>query len=568
MAMQVGTSLLTGGSSLAPMLTMGGYISGGQYADLREAGVSPEVASAASLTNATLQAPLEQLGLNRFMGIFKSQGIKDLLKNMAGAGATEYATEYLQQYPEDITNLWAMAEKHGTDLGAQMDWFVGNLQSTETWKKMHEEGTESGLIGMLWGMVGGAVHAGINRKAMLDSLQSWADKQKDFHKVVEGVSVKQDVPELMNGALQAAGVTERVELPAEAVLTLYEGGTDIITPMGWDLQSVQQEAAAGGNMEAELSRMHAWLDDATFGKAAEIAIPGGQEMSTQAAASSINELVSLDTEQINEKIAQWNMEQTARSQQLDRLRRELTESVSSVPNIKALLTQQNTTQKDFVEAQLRLVTRQAEILAANSNGTMTAADWLGVQNFNGLTVNERGELVPKERKTAETPAEELEHAMYRAREDSITAFVERVMAEEKGSKASFFEIPGLMLPHGATFRIMSDAARHTDSRHKNIKASDYEVIPDLVKNISGANTLFTGVRGSFGYRFKGMQDVGGTEYGYVFDVANNGSVSLVTFFKDNHERMVEWLNKKEKRAPTAQAAPSNSEAVIPTLRGK
>lgn len=102
---QVGTQIV--GSMINPAIgtaLIGAQIAGGTYEDLISKGVEPDKAAIWGLANATMQAPLEQLGINRAMRFFKQRGkIIDLLKS----SGQEFLTEWAQSYPDAFVNIFA-----------------------------------------------------------------------------------------------------------------------------------------------------------------------------------------------------------------------------------------------------------------------------------------------------------------------------------------------------------------------------------------------------------------------------------------------------------------------------
>ena len=107
LAGQAATTALTGGTG--SMVAMGTQIAGNQYLDLRQQGVSAENARWPSITNALMQAPLERFGLEGILAKLPAKSVlREKAKRIAQAAITEGVTEWMQQYPEEITNLYAL----------------------------------------------------------------------------------------------------------------------------------------------------------------------------------------------------------------------------------------------------------------------------------------------------------------------------------------------------------------------------------------------------------------------------------------------------------------------------
>lgn len=95
-------------SIISPSLgasTIGAQIAGGTYSSLVDQGVDKDKAALWGLANAAMQAPLEQLGINKAMKYFTQRGrILDLI----GAVAEEAGTEFAQQFPDAFVNIFAV----------------------------------------------------------------------------------------------------------------------------------------------------------------------------------------------------------------------------------------------------------------------------------------------------------------------------------------------------------------------------------------------------------------------------------------------------------------------------
>ncbi len=146
---QIGAYLLTGPAG--GMAMMGAQIGGSTYNDLTAEGVAPDIALEKALLNSALQAPLEKIGWDKALAVFKARGVWDVLKRVGGASATEFITETLQNYPDALTRLWGKHEQRGKGLEAAWRDF-----STDFWN-ITRQGMYEGLIAAPWGaLFGGA----------------------------------------------------------------------------------------------------------------------------------------------------------------------------------------------------------------------------------------------------------------------------------------------------------------------------------------------------------------------------------------------------------------------------
>ena len=261
---QLGNIMAAAANPAVALSLMGVQLGGGSYAELREQGVTPQRALVSGLANAVMQAPLEKLSLDRFMGIFNSASFRDTIGRTLGAMGSEFVTEYLQKYPELVTNLWGLAEKQGTDPADQIAWFGRTLFDADTLAQANREGLYEGLIGAMWGGLGGGVRSLAVRNLERQRARDFVRQNIELHSAVEASQTKKIAPDYMEDALDnAAGVlSQSVYIPAQAALDLAGQGQDVLTPLGITLEEAQKAAASGVDLEVKLSRVHARLDSA------------------------------------------------------------------------------------------------------------------------------------------------------------------------------------------------------------------------------------------------------------------------------------------------------------------
>lgn len=269
---QAGNIMAALANPAAALSLMGIQIAGGSYADLRDQGVSPQRALISSLANATMQAPLEKIGLDRFMGIFKSANFRDTVVRTLGSMGSEFLTEYVQKYPELATNLWALSEKHGEDAYEQIRWFGRTLFDAETLARANREGLYEGLIGAMWGGLGGGVRSLAIRNIERQKALDFAQRSVELHDAVEGSQTKQVAPDYMEDALDNASdvLAQSVFIPAQAALDLAAQGQDVLTPLGITADQVQQAVETGVDLEVKMSSLQSRLDAAGMAAVSQI----------------------------------------------------------------------------------------------------------------------------------------------------------------------------------------------------------------------------------------------------------------------------------------------------------
>lgn len=268
---QAGNIMAALANPAAALSLMGIQIAGGSYADLRDQGVSQQRALISSLANATMQAPLEKIGLDRFMGIFKSANFRDTVVRTLGSMGSEFLTEYVQKYPELATNLWALAEKQG-DAYEQIQWFGRTLLDAETLARANREGLYEGLIGAMWGGLGGGVRSLAIRSMEQQKALDFAQRSVELHDAVEGSQTKQVAPDYMEDALDNASdvLAQSVYIPAQAALDLAAQGQDVLTPLGITADQVQQAVETGVDLEVKMSSLQSRLDAAGMAAVSQI----------------------------------------------------------------------------------------------------------------------------------------------------------------------------------------------------------------------------------------------------------------------------------------------------------
>lgn len=146
-------TLATGG--IGGGFFMGAQIVGNQYNELRNEGVDPDRAFEASITNALIQTPLEQLAFGKIMKALPANSkLKAKLYKVAEDFITEGVTEGLQSLPEQLTNIWA--KNNGIDaLGVAREW---DKNASEYIKDM----VYNGIIGSILGAGAGGIRIGIS----------------------------------------------------------------------------------------------------------------------------------------------------------------------------------------------------------------------------------------------------------------------------------------------------------------------------------------------------------------------------------------------------------------------
>lgn len=254
----IGAAIASPAVALSLMATQ---ITGGTYAELREKDVSPVRSLVSGLSNAAMQTPLEKLGLDKFLGIFKSKSFRDTLIRTGGAALTEGATEFVQKYPEVAATLWGLAETKFKEPADQIAWFGQTLFDADTLSKATEEGAYEGLIGAMWGGLGGSARL-LASRGRRQRTQDFADFMREVHEAVENTQTKGLAPDVLEDVLNSSSqvFAQSVYVPADAILSEFENGNDLLTPLGITQGEVAQAIKEGTDIAIPHSRIQARLD--------------------------------------------------------------------------------------------------------------------------------------------------------------------------------------------------------------------------------------------------------------------------------------------------------------------
>lgn len=231
---QAALALTTGG--VGSTVAMGASIAGNQYADLRKEGVSVERATNASLINAAVQAPLERLSIGNILSkLPASSGMRQKAIQIAQNAVTEGVTEYAQQYPEEITNLYA---KSGGNLEELANATIDKLP------EIHQNALYAGAIGALLGGGAGTINVALQRNmnaAQLETVESRVEQAKQT-----GIT-----PEAYANTVNNNLPDSNVSVDGDVLLKFMQSGKteEIAQSLGVTVNEVQQAADEGLTVE-------------------------------------------------------------------------------------------------------------------------------------------------------------------------------------------------------------------------------------------------------------------------------------------------------------------------------
>jgi inorganic pyrophosphatase len=176
-------------------------ITGMDYERHLAEGVDPHKAFNAAFWDATMQAPLEQIGVGKIANSLRGV-IGKKLRKIAEAGLTEGLTEYLQAYPEKFTELFAK------DPDAQSLTEVNGFVDAVIEGQFQKDALYQGAVGAVAG--GGMTTAGIGVNSTVDLLTG----KQEAHPTADPDSVE---PVAEWEEVDPLELTNTLELPPGAI---------------------------------------------------------------------------------------------------------------------------------------------------------------------------------------------------------------------------------------------------------------------------------------------------------------------------------------------------------------
>lgn len=338
----------------------------------------------------------------------------DVSRRVAGGALTEGVEEAVQQILSIVVESTAKRSTTVSGVNAFRDAGLFPEGSGGEIIDAGVEGTKAGL----WLSGVPTVALGAARVRDARRVAAWSEKQKEVKAALDGTKVCAASPELAEDFLRrGAGVSGTVHLPAAAVLELYQSGTDILEPLGWDLGDVADAAALGQDLEAPLTRLHAHLDAAGFDAVADIMRPAPDAMNAVEAAN-LDERLHDDMDEVSAAFAEYQEEQNAVDAEMERIRGEISGAVESVPGLASQTRADSTleetasgsgmTPERTADYYSRLLRNWAERRQERTGVPM--AESLRKVNVQGLVRDERGKLLTPEEYEARLINRELEEA--------------------------------------------------------------------------------------------------------------------------------------------------------------
>lgn len=248
---QVAIGALTGGYGNLPAMAL--QIGGEEYKELREHGVDVETAGKAAAWNAAIQTPLEYIGFSKLTkSIPANTLLKQRLRKVAEDAFTEGITEYLQEYPEQISKLWAQnADKSPEEIKQIVLNELSNINASALY---------SGTIGALLGTSAGSLHLALDRdvkNAMIREAHTirMEEEEKRIANIKESGENPARAAVIINDNMQ----NETVHIDGEA-LQGYAQSHDIkqiADSLGVTVEEIETAAAEGDTVDVKLGNFEA-----------------------------------------------------------------------------------------------------------------------------------------------------------------------------------------------------------------------------------------------------------------------------------------------------------------------
>ncbi len=252
---QLAVGLATGGYGTLPAMAL--QIGGEEYKELREQGIDVETAGKAAAFNAAVQTPLEFIGFSKLTKAFPANSmLKQRLRHVAEDALTEGITEYLQEYPEQLSKIWAENADKSPEEIANIIWNqLGDIHSSATY---------SGLIGATLGTGAGGMHLALDHK--LDRSIERAMQREVYTEMTEHVeSTINRIKETGINPKYAGAVindnlqnqTVYVDGEALAGYAQEKGAEKVAESLGVSVEDIEKAAASGDTVDVKLGNFEA-----------------------------------------------------------------------------------------------------------------------------------------------------------------------------------------------------------------------------------------------------------------------------------------------------------------------
>ena len=251
LAGQVAIGAATGGYGNLPAMAL--QIGGEEYKELREQGVDVETAGTAAAINAAVQTPLEYLGFSKITKAFPANTMmKQRVRLLLEDAITEGVTEFAQEYPEQISKLWALnADKSPEEI---MQIVKDNINN------MSADALYSGTIGAILGSGAGGLHMALDR----DIQRAMAREAHSVRMDEEMQRIEKIKQDNVNPAYAAVVINdnlrnETVYVDGETLqgYAQEKGIEKVAESLGVTVEDIEKAAAEGDTVDVKIGNFEA-----------------------------------------------------------------------------------------------------------------------------------------------------------------------------------------------------------------------------------------------------------------------------------------------------------------------
>lgn len=391
---------------------------------------------------------LKPLGGQAIVEKFGEQGLKAFLKSAVKRAAFDQSTrgvlmdigariglhslaEGLEESVQEVASILieSVAKEYveGRDGQVHLDTAIFTPENAE---RVRESFT-GGLAAGAWLGGGPIIVSGAFDVRSAQQAQRFAQGHSDLHGKVEATEIKQLSPSHTQEILEAAdpSLQEEVQLPADALLELYQDGTDLLGPLGLSEEQVTRAAGMGHSFEVSVSRLHANLDQGQFDAAAQIMRRSPDSFSAREA-DRVDNKIAADAKKVATLYQEQASELSALEKERERVRNEAVAAVESVPGLKAQAKSMAGGVEAYVDQWVTTLDAFARRMAPQGESIAETFRRMAINSLDRPSLTEA-------REAFQPPIEEVRAADIALQEDSeawagaLQAFAERGLSPRK-----------------------------------------------------------------------------------------------------------------------------------------
>lgn len=259
---QATVGVLTGGYGTLPAMAL--QIGGEEYKELRDAGVDVKTAAEAGAFNAAVQTPLEYIGFSKLMKRFPGNTmLRQRVRKVAEDVFTEGFTEFLQEFPEQASKIWA-ENADGTEKDTAQ---IAREIFQTMWDHAGEilpGATYSGVIGGLLGGGAGSLHLALDNR--MERSVERAMQREVYNEMTEHVeSTVNRIKESGENPARAAVIingnmqNQNVYVDGEALYGYAQekGIAKVAESLGVSVEDIEKAAADSDTVDIKLGNYEA-----------------------------------------------------------------------------------------------------------------------------------------------------------------------------------------------------------------------------------------------------------------------------------------------------------------------